>query len=49
MFTLAVEIKHKHPVNEEKVINTPFPIFEVDANWVMRQIEIPKYLKGEWL
>lgn len=49
VWTLAVEIKHTHPVNKEKIINTPFPIFEIDAEWVLRQTKIPEFLKGEWL
>ena len=49
MFTLAVEIKHTHPVDNKKIENTPFPIYEVDASWVMKQTDVPVVLKGKWI
>lgn len=49
MYTFAIEIKHKHAVEQHKITKSPIPIFEVDAEWVLSQIKPPKIIKGIWI
>ena len=48
-YTFAIEINHRHSVPKDKINKSPIPIFEIDAEWVISQIEPPKILKGKWL
>lgn len=48
-YSFAIEIKHQHYVSKDKINKSPIPIFEIDAEWVLSQIEPPKNLKGKWL
>lgn len=49
VYSYAIEIKHKNSVSKDKIFKSPIPIFEIDAEWVLSQLEVPKILKGKWL
>lgn len=55
MISYCIEICHKNPVSDEKLkklekVEGLYNLIEIDADWILEQIEIPKVLKiKRWL